>query len=159
MIKYCYDDCLVLASAFSRFNESMIKELKRSGVDDIVDHDFTIIADFMTLPQLVVHCFVGCMMVDRTIAVVPNGGYDIGKGGSLKEHVWLVSVDVEHECEGDEYVPLVSRYCSGRGQQHIGGYYFDGYRQLKNERCECYEFYGCYYHGCCKCFPDRSKVV
>ena len=26
MIKYCYDDCLVLVSAFLRFNESMIKE-------------------------------------------------------------------------------------------------------------------------------------
>ena len=25
MIKYCYDDCFILASAFSRFNESMIK--------------------------------------------------------------------------------------------------------------------------------------
>ena len=24
---------------------------------------------------------------------------------------------------------------------------------------EFYEFYGCYYHGCPQCFPDRSKVV
>ena len=55
MIKHCYDDCLVLASAFSRFNESMIKELKNSGMGGIVDHDFTKIADFMTLPQLVIH--------------------------------------------------------------------------------------------------------
>ena len=23
----------------------------------------------------------------------------------------------------------------------------------------CFEFYGCYYHGCHVCFPDRSKVV
>ena len=36
MIKYCYDDCLVLASAFSHFNELMIKELKSSGVGGIV---------------------------------------------------------------------------------------------------------------------------
>ena len=53
MIKYCYDDCFVLASAFSHFNESMIKELKDSGVKDIIEHDFTILADFITLPQLV----------------------------------------------------------------------------------------------------------
>ena len=55
MIKYCYDNCLVLASAFSRFNESMINELKGSGVTDIVQHNFTMLANFITLPQLVIH--------------------------------------------------------------------------------------------------------
>ena len=49
MIKYCYDDCFVLASAFSLFNESMINELKSSGVGGIVEHDFMILADFITL--------------------------------------------------------------------------------------------------------------
>ena len=47
MVKYCYDDCFVLASAFSRFNESMISELKSSGVVGIVEHDYTILADFI----------------------------------------------------------------------------------------------------------------
>ena len=40
----------------------MIKELKDSGVKDIIEHDFTILADFITLPQLVIHWFVGCVM-------------------------------------------------------------------------------------------------
>ena len=82
MIKYCYDDCFVLASAFSRFNESMIKELKDSGVKDIIEHDFTLLADFITLPHLAIHWFVGCVMPERTVSVVPNGGYDGGKCGS-----------------------------------------------------------------------------
>ena len=30
---------------------------------------------------------------------------------------------------------------------------------MSNGVRECYEFYGCYYHGCMVCFPDRSKVV
>ena len=51
MIKYCYDDCFVLASAFAHFNESMIKELRSSGVLGIVEHDYTILADYITLPQ------------------------------------------------------------------------------------------------------------
>ena len=50
MIKYCYDDCFILASAFSRFNESMIKELRSSGVLGIVEDDYTILADYITLP-------------------------------------------------------------------------------------------------------------
>ena len=54
--------------------------------------------------------------------------------------------------EGDEFAPIMSRYCSGSGQKRVGSFYLDGYR-------ECFEFYGCYYHGCHVCFPDRSKVV
>ena len=99
MVKYCYDDCFVLASAFSGFNKSMIRELKSSGVVGIVEHDYTILADFITLPQMVIHWFMGCMMPERMIAVVPNGGYDRGKCGSLKERIWLTYLDVLHEEE------------------------------------------------------------
>ena len=35
----------------------------------------------------------------------------------------------------------------------------DGYRELPNGHRECFEFYGCYYHGCTRYFPDRSKVI
>ena len=160
MIKYCYDDCGVLASAFARFNESMVSELRSSGVNDIIDHDFTILADFITLPQLVVHWFIGCMMPQRTIAVVPNGGYDGEKGRSLKEHVWLSYLDkVNEHMEGVNFVPIVSRYCSRCTQQRVGSFYMDGYRELPSGGRECFEFYGCYYHGCTICFPDRSKVI
>ena len=125
MVKYCYDDCFVLASAFSRFNELMIRELKSSGVVGIVEHDYTILADFITLPQMVIHWFVGCMMPDRTIAVVPNGGYDRGKCGSLKERIWLTYLDVLHEEEeGNNFVPMQSRYCSGEGQHRIGEFFW-----------------------------------
>ena len=89
MIKYCYDDCFVLATAFNKFNESMIEELKKTGVKGIIDHEFTIIANFITLPQLVIHWYVSCMMPEQSLAVAPNCGYNSGKQGSLKEHLWL----------------------------------------------------------------------
>ena len=41
MLKYCYDDCFVLATAFSKFNELMIMELKSTGVKGIIDHDIS----------------------------------------------------------------------------------------------------------------------
>ena len=65
ILKYCYDDCFVLATAFSKFNESMIMELKSTGVKGIIYHDYSILADFITLPQMVIHWFVGCMMNDE----------------------------------------------------------------------------------------------
>ena len=127
---------------------------------DIVQHDFTILANFITLPQLVIHWFVGCMMPEHTISIVPNGGYDSSKYGSLKERMWLSYMDkMNKRLEGNQFVPITSRYCSGHDQHGVGAFYLDGYRELPNGHRECFEFYGCYYHGCTMCFPDRSKVV
>ena len=47
----------------------MICELKQSGVTGIIDHEFTILANFITLPQMVIHWFVGCMMPKRCLAI------------------------------------------------------------------------------------------
>ena len=160
MIKYCYDDCFVLATAFTKFNESMIMELKSTGVQGIIDHDYTILADFITLPQMVIHWFVGCMMNEHQISVVPAGGYSSGKCGSLKECIWLAYLDKVHlQEEGDDFVPIVSRYCSGVGQHRVGDFFLDRFRELPNGGREFYEFYGCYYHGCSVCYADRSKIV
>ena len=160
MLKYCYDDCLLLSIAFTRFNESMICELKQAGVTGIIDHEFTILADFITLPQMVIHWFVGCMMPARFLAIVPNCGYDNRKHGSVKENVWLAYLEKMHEeLEGDSFIPIDSRYCTGRKQQQIRHYHLDSFRMLPDGSRECFEFYGCYYHECMECFPDRTKVV
>ena len=159
MIRYCYDDCNVLSAAFSRFNESMIIELHNSGVTDIADHQYTILADFITLPQMVIHWFVRIMLPERMLSVVPQQGYEWGRCGSQKEQIWLTSLDKRNvEEEGELFVPIQSRYTLG-GQKKVGRYYLDGFRQLLDGKRVYYEFYGCYYHGCMSCFPDRNKMV
>ena len=160
MKKYCYDDCYVLSTTFSHFNESMMNELLRSNVKDIVPHQFTILADFVTLLELVIHWYIGTSMSQRTLAVVPHGGYNSGKCGSLKERVWLMYLDKLHKkAEGVNFIPIRFRYCTGKKQKKVGNYYLDRFRIMNNGRRECFEFYGCYYHGCPSCFPDRSKIV
>ena len=159
MLKYCYDDCFVLATAFSKFNESIIMELKSTGVKGIIDHDYTILADFIMLPQMVIHWFVGCMMNEYEISVVLSGGYFDGECGSCKERIWLTYLDAIHLCEEcDDFVPLVSRYCSGIDQYGVGDYYLDGFRELPGGYREFYEFYGCYYHGCDVCDGDDGQI-
>ena len=150
----------MLSTAFMLFNESMICELKQSGVTGIINHKFMILADFITLPQMVIHWFDGCMMPERCLAIVPNRGYDNGKHGSVKENKWLAYLDKMHEeLEGDSFVPIDSRYCTGRKQRQIGRYHLDSFRTLPDGLRECLEFYGCYYHGCMECFHDSTKVV
>ena len=99
MKRYHYDDCYVLANAYGQFNESMINELVKSNVKDIVPHQYTTLADFITLSQLVTHWYIGTSMLSRSLAIVPNGGYDNGKCGSLKENIWLTYLDKLHEKE------------------------------------------------------------
>ena len=55
MKKYCYDDCFLLLTAFGYFNKSMIQELLNKGIEGIVQHQYTILVDTITLPQLVIH--------------------------------------------------------------------------------------------------------
>ena len=159
MKKYCYDDCYVLSTAFSCFNESMMNELLRSNVKDIVPHQFTILADFVTLPQLVIHWYIGTSIPQRTLAIVSHGGYDSGKCGSLKERVWLMYLDKLHEeTEGVNFIPIRSRYCNEQ-KQKVGNCHLDGFRIMNIGSRECFKFYGCYCPRCPRCFPDRSKIV
>ena len=99
-------------------------------------------------------------MPKKSLAIIPNGGCDIGKCSSLKENTWLVYLDKQNEKEeGPNFVLIRSRYCRGLAQKAVGPFFLDGFRILRDGSRECYEFYRCYYHGCPYCFPDRSKVV
>ena len=159
MIKYCYDDCLVLRDSFNLFNASMVKELRDGGVSNLVEHTYTILADFITLPQMVIHWYVGAIMKEHKLSVVPHRGYDWGRCGSMKERLWLMWLDAQNvNREGALYVPIQSRYTTG-GQERVGRYFLDGFRLLSTGEKICYEFYGCYYHGCVSCFSDRNRVV
>ena len=63
-------------------------------------------------------------MPEKSLAIVPNGGYDIGKCGSLKENTWLVYFDKQNEKEeGPNLVLIRSRYCSGLAQKAVGRFF------------------------------------
>lgn len=41
------------------------------------------------------------------------------------------------------------------GETRIGKYRVDGFCSIKNT---VYEFYGCFWHGCLQCFPNRNEI-
>ena len=66
-----------------------------------------------------------------------------------KENAWLAYLDkLNEEMEGVDFIPIRSRYCTGQKQERVGRYYLDGFCLMHDGSRECYEFYGCYYHGC-----------
>ena len=56
-------------------------------------------------------------------------------------------------------VPIRSHYCTSGLQKIVGRYHLDGFCTLTDSHRECYEFYGCYCHGCMSCFSDGSHFV
>ena len=88
-------------------------------------------------------------MQERTLASEPVGGWQTqGKPHSLAALEWLTYLDRKPDVEirhGGEHVIL-------RGDKT---FYVDGY----DERTRTvYEFNGCFWHGCPKCFPDCDKT-
>ena len=135
----------------------MINEFLRDDVKDIVPHQYTILADFITLPQLVIYWYVATAMPEHTLAIIPHGGYDKRKCGSLKENIWLAYLDTVHERdEGVNFVPIRSHYCTSGLQKRD---HLESFCTLTDSRRECYEFYGFYYFGCMSCYPDHSHLV
>ena len=79
MKRYCYDNSHVLATTFSHSIALVCNNVK-----EIMPHQYTILADFITLPQLVIDWDIATSMPRKTLVVVPHGGYSKGKCSSLK---------------------------------------------------------------------------
>ena len=91
-------------------------------------------------------------MPERSLASEPvSGWYAQGKPHSLAALEWLTylnrkpNVSISHARNGGEHVIL----------QGAKTYYVDGYDANTHT---VYEFNGCFWHGCPRCFPDRDKT-
>ena len=90
-------------------------------------------------------------MPENTLASEPVQGWHAqGKPHSLAALEWMTYLNqktgrhIQHARNGGEHVILY-------GAQT---FYVDGYDQNTNT---VYEFHGCFWHGCPKCYPDRDK--
>ena len=86
---------------------------------------------------------------ENTLAVTPPKGYFENQNKSVSASIWL---DWLEKSEGQ---PIAR-------EQHIGdNYYADGFiydPEIPEEK-KVFEFWGCYFHGCPKCFPNRDRVI
>ena len=89
---------------------------------------------------------------ERTIASEPiSGWHRQGKQHSLASLEWLTYMNrqpdhhIRHALNGGEHVIL-------RGEKT---FFVDGYDDVTRT---VYEFHGCFWHGCPKCYPDRDRT-
>ena len=110
------------------------------------EHKVDPFACAITIASTCMHIFRKRFLKEETIAIVPNGGYrteEMQSAIAIKWLKWLSEsedLDIQHARNGHEVKIL--------------NYKVDG--QLRNTK-QIFEFNGCVFHGCPKCFINRKK--
>jgi hypothetical protein len=135
LAKYCKQDVHILAEVCLAYRKLMCTE---TGCDP-----FT----YLTCASVCSAVYRAHFMPPNAIARVPPGGYSTARFSDAS-HEWLEYI------RRYEDAPEL-RHCgnSTQGEKKIGKYFVDGF----NEKTRTvYEYYGCFYHGCPKCYPNRK---
>ncbi|XP_053213282.1 uncharacterized protein LOC128396692 [Panonychus citri] len=131
IIEYCRSDVLILQTAIMRFID-LFKSI--TGLNPITRS--------FTLASVAMEVFRARMLPAFTLGVTPLSGYAERKQ-STKGAAWLDLMQKD----------LRTKI---RREWRLGPFYADGFIPSNNT---VFEFWGCYYHGCPACYPDRSTIV
>jgi hypothetical protein len=133
IIEYCLSDVEILAQACIKFRDLFLKECR---VEPFLES--------VTIASACNLAFRRNFLKPNTIGLIPKNGYRMADNQSAIALQWLTweedqrSVTIQH---------------AGRGREaRISGLKVDGF---DGERI--YEFQGCYFHGCPKCFPYKRE--
>ncbi|CAB0040036.1 unnamed protein product [Trichogramma brassicae] len=142
-IEYCRMDVEILRRACLEFCKIMF---------DLAEVDP--FAQATTIASACSYVFRKKFLKDNTIALIPPAGYRRSDKHSQISIEWLLLC--EHEL-GREIIH------AGRSREHclIEGYRVDGYLGPTDgsPRGTVFEFQGCFYHACLKCFPSGRDSV
>lgn len=138
LIKYCVLDVEILRLACIQFQNILIE---KTGVDPF-DGPITKASTCLTV-------FRTDHLSDNTIGIIPSGGYRRADNQSLKAIQWLTwiahkkNVNIQTAENGQEFVLDINIKVDG----------FDAQNQTV------YEFLGCFWHRCIKCYPIQNHIL
>uniref|UniRef100_A0ABD2WZ65 DNA-directed DNA polymerase n=1 Tax=Trichogramma kaykai TaxID=54128 RepID=A0ABD2WZ65_9HYME len=143
-IDYCKMDVEILRRACLEFRKIMIN---LAEVDPF--------AQATTIASACSYMFRKKFLKENTIALIPPAGYRRCDTHSQIAIEWLLLCEHEVGCE------IIH---AGRSREHclMEGYRVDGYLGPTDgsPRGTVFEFQGCFYHGCLKCYPSgRDRVM
>ena len=131
MIKYCDADVRVLLAALMAFR----KDFKEITKLDPVSRNFT-------LASIGLEFFRMAFLQENTLGITPVAGYS-RRINSMVATAWLSWVQARR--------PATLSY-----EHRLGPYFADGYDAASNT---VYEFNGCRWHGCPRCYRNRSISI
>lgn len=142
LVRYCRSDVDILRRSCLKFRNMFIEmtSTNNQGIDPF-DNCITIAS--------------ACNLVFRTnflesksIGIIPPHGYRPQQKQSIKAIQWLKYVA--------EIEQIEIQHALNEGEKKIGPYTVDGYVEINKENKIVYEFHGCFWHGCPKCFAART---
>ena len=147
MIDYCKSDVALLKAGCEAFQQ----EFERQA-------GFNPMAKCITIASACNLYWCKHHLTPNTIAVEPLGGWRGAQvNQSLKALQWLYYQ--EHLIPKEEASADRIRHVRNGGEQSVrtiaNSYFVDGYDPLTRT---VYEFHGCLYHGCPRCYPVRNAT-
>ena len=136
MEEYCRSDVDILRRGCACFRKQL---MNISDLDPF--------ANACTIAQACSQVWRKNHMPENSVAIIPPEGYPNQKKYSIKAVRWIQGMARKNH--------IKIRHALNGGEQKVCGHYVDGYDP---ETKTVYEFHGCYWHGCPKHFPDRTKI-
>ena len=135
MYEYCLSDVELLRRGCLAFRKEFLSTTEEDPFENC-----------LTISMACMRVFRTKFLKPNTIALVPHGGYnnDTQSTKALKWLKWM-----EHR----DGTRLRHARTEG-GEKHFGPYKVDGWDETSKTA---YEFYGCLWHGCPVCFPQRDQ--
>lgn len=146
---YCLLDVLILAKGCTLYRKLFLN-ITNNCIDPF---------QYITIAQCCTKIFKTLMLTNETIGI--HKKMTIKEVHSQKSIQWLEYISLEynimiqHAKRGGEKKLFINKKC-----YKVDGYYYDRENKMRNV----YEFFGCYWHGCPKCYSpeeickkDRNK--
>ena len=138
---YCLLDVLILAKGCTLYKKLFL-EITNNNIDPYQN---------VTIAQCCTKIFRTLMLKDKTIGIPKK--MTIKDTHSQKSIQWLEYISLEYEItiqhakRGGEKKLFIGNKC-----YKVDGYYYD----KKNKIHNIYKFFGCYWHGCPKCYNPKE---
>ena len=130
----------VLASGVLIFRENMMDITSKNNGISIDSFEKCI-----TLASLCHLHFRTNILKPNTLAFIPETGYNSQNNHSFKQIMWLNYLAKKNN--------ILIQHARNKGEHKIGEYFLDGYNQNSDTG---FEFHGCFFHGCKKCYSEDT---
>jgi G:T-mismatch repair DNA endonuclease (very short patch repair protein) len=140
LTEYCISDVSILREACNKFRKLIIDV---GNVDPLTE--------CITLASIANKVFRRKFLKDNVIGILPPSGYRFCNRQSKIGIKWLLSKE-------REYNTVIQHSGNAKEYRVASGHIVDGFATINNKKT-IFEFNGCYYHACPKCYPYNNTAL
>ncbi|CAG2245162.1 unnamed protein product [Mytilus edulis] len=144
LLKYCQSDVDILRRCCLKFRRLFMAmttiDSNKDGIDPF--------EKCITIASACNLVFRKNFLRPETIGIIPAQGYNPEEKHSIKALKWLRYVS---KSKG-----IHIQHARNGGEKNIGDYRVDGYHKSEDGEEIVFEYHGCFWHGCSKCYSKQT---